>query len=277
VKKALTFIVPLRHPENARDWGRLKNILTETMRSIAAQESNDWQAVIVANHGADLPALPPQFEVKRVDFPANPLSDISKADPEQFWASLRLDKGRRILAGMLHAGEMGHIMVVDDDDFVSRRLASWVVKNKEANGWYFKKGYVWGTDAKLMYLFDDFHMFCGTSHIVRADLYKIPQKFEMVSDDYIRRMLGAHRFIKEELDASGTPLAPLPFVGAIYRVGHDESVTKSKGVFSQFFRKREFFIHPRAFCRHLMRIRPIIKHKREEFFGWKPALHGGPA
>ena len=83
MKKALTFVIPVRHQDNARDWGKLKSNLTATVKSIASQESTDWKAIIVANRGADLPALPAGFDVKWVDFASNPLheqgSEIGRA------------------------------------------------------------------------------------------------------------------------------------------------------------------------------------------------------
>lgn len=51
----LTFVVPVRHPENARDWGRVKLTLTQTAASIASRDSDQWRAVVVANTGSDLP------------------------------------------------------------------------------------------------------------------------------------------------------------------------------------------------------------------------------
>ena len=269
MKSALTFIIPIRHQDNARDWRRLKKNLTETVRSISAQESNDWRAVIVANHGADLPPLPGPFDVKWVDFPPNQLHEKGTVGEEQFLDAFRIDKGRRVLAGMLYAGEMGHVMIVDDDDFVSRRLASFVSENRDKNGWYIRDGYVWGDGGRLLYLYADLSKFCGSSHIIRADLYNLPEKFEAASETYIRRMLGSHIFIKDNLGATGAPLEPLPFAGAVYRIGNAEAFTRSSGLLSHFFLKKTLLKHPMELCRRLIRLRPLTQSMREEFFGWK--------
>jgi len=61
----LTFIVPVRHPENARDWTRVRQVLEQTAASIAGQESDEWSAVVVANSGSDLPPLPLRFRLGR--------------------------------------------------------------------------------------------------------------------------------------------------------------------------------------------------------------------
>ncbi len=263
----LTFIIPVRHQENCGDWPALKAQLTDTLRSISAQDDSNWNAVIIANHGADLPDLPTGFHVTRVDFPPNTLHEQGKADKETFFESVRFDKGRRILAGMLDAGTMGHVMVVDDDDFVSRRLTSFVAANQQANGWYIQNGYVWGDQGKLLYLYDGFSAFCGTSHIIRTALYELPPTIEAASDTYIKQILGSHIQIDEYLKRQGTPLEPLPFVGAVYRIGHFFSHSRSTDLLSHFFFHRWLLKRPIELVRRLSRLRLVTKSVRREFFG----------
>ena len=50
-------------------------------------------------------------------------------------------------------------------------------------------------------------------------------------------MLGSHVFLHEQMEASKTPLAPLPFIGAIYRIGHAEAHSRSGGILRKFFSK----------------------------------------
>jgi hypothetical protein len=246
--------------------------MAATVRSVASQTNDNWKAVIVANHGADLPELPERFDVKWVGFPYEPLPDEGKVGKEAVYDAVRRDKGRRVLAGMLHAGKVGHFMVVDYDDFVSSRLTSFIAENPSANGWYIKDGYVWSSGGKLLYLYSDFSRFCGTSHIIRADLYKLPETFEAASDEYIRRMLGSHIFIHDHLDQSGTPLASLPFVGAMYRVGHADAGSKSNGVIIHFFLKRWLLKKPLELARRLLRLRYLTRGVRMEFCGDRPGM-----
>ena len=263
----LTFIIPVRHQDSISDWGSLKNKMAETIRSVAAQDSDRWKAVIVANHGADLPDLPERFEVTRVNFPYHALPDEGKEGKEAVYDAIRRDKGRRILAGMLHARPTGYVMIVDYDDFVSSRLTSFVAAHQSAHGWYLKKGYLWGDGGKLLYVYSDFSRFCGTSHIIRADLYKLPVTFATASDDYIRRMLGSHIFIHDHLDSTGTPLTPLPFIGAVYRIGHPEAASKSQGLVTHFFLKRWLLKKPVELARRLLHLRYLTKAVSDEFFG----------
>jgi hypothetical protein len=264
---AITFIIPVCHPANAKSWASVKNNLAQTVKSIASQSISDWNAIIVANRGADLPALPSGFDVKWVNFPPNPLSRQLCADQEQFYDGIRIDKGRRVLAGMLHAGKMGHVMVVDADDLISNRIASFVAYHREESGWFIREGFAFQETSRLLLLNRNFHKLCGTSHIVRSDLYRLPQRAEDASEIYINRSLGSHIFIEEMLRSAGTPLTPLPFAGAIYRMAHPDSVTKSRGIIRSFFWQRALAKSPLKLFKQLFHLRVMTTSLRSEYFG----------
>ena len=267
MKNILTFIIPVRHQDNAPNWQNVKRHLSEAILSISRQQGDGWKAIIVANHGADLPDMPKGFTVTRVNFAPNQLYTQGNADREQFYDAFRIDKGRRVLAGMLEAGEMGHVMIVDDDDFVSRRLTSFVGANTQANGWFIRDGYVWSDGGQLLYRSADFHRLCGSSHIVRSDLYQMPPSLEAADDTYIRRMLGSHRFIEDVLTASGTPLAPLPFIGAVYRTGHAESYIGTSSILRQYFLRKDLIKTPGELARRAFCLKLKGRRIQQEFFG----------
>jgi len=270
MKNVLTFIIPVRHQSNASNWSVVKKNLTETIKSLKNQDSPGWKAIVVANYGADLPEMPQGFEVKRVEFPPNPIFRKGSAPIEEVYEAVRIDKGRRILVGMLHAGEMGHVMIVDDDDFVHRKLTSFVAKNPSINGYFIKDGFVWGSGGKWLYHYDgDFSHLCGSSHIIRSDLYNLPPSFEEATEIYIKKMLGSHRFIFDELKKNGKSLSKLPFIGAIYRVGHSENHSQSNGMFEKFFLKRRLWKNPVRQIKRLLRLRRINKTVVNDFFGGK--------
>ena len=273
IKNVMTFVIPLRHPQNSPDWLALKRRLSETIRSIAGQDDVRWRAIIVANEGADLPPLPRNFAVKRVDFPPNPMFEQGDNDLEAFRDCVRLDKGRRVLAGILEAKSTGYVMVVDDDDFVSCRLTSFVASHSGESGWYVRNGYIWGDGGKLIYEYADFSKFCGTSHIIRTDLYELPASVETADPDKIRRFFGSHVFIREFLEERGNALRPLPFVGAIYRVGHAGAHSNSPGLIKQVFLSRELLKNPLKLVGRLARIRLLDADVRHHF--WGSRLSGG--
>ena len=208
----LTFIIPVRHHANARNWESLRAKLAQTVHSINGQTNSDWRAIIVANEGSDLPDLPPRFAVERVNFPPNERHERqNNANRQEFWDAFRLDKGRRVLAGMLACRESHFYMIVDDDDFVSSSLVQHVADNRDAPGWCVQLGYVWDDGGRLLFATEEFNRMCGTSLIVRSDLYSLPQRFEDASEEWIKTMLGSHRFIADILAERGTPLGPCHF------------------------------------------------------------------
>jgi hypothetical protein len=266
----LTFIIPVRHQDNARDWSLLKANLVQTVGSISNQTNDDWRGIIVANEGADLPDLPERFSVERVTFPPNNLHEIDKADLEAVYDAFRADKGRRVLKGMLAARDSRFFMIVDDDDFVSARIVQHVSENPDANGWTIDRGYIWDDGGKLLLGYNEFNHICGTSLIVRADNYGLPEQFEDASLDWIKSMLGSHVRIADILAGRGTPLLPLPFHGAVYRVAHGGSHSKAPSLLVKYFLSWEAFKRPRRLLRNLGKLRLVGDTAKREFFG-KPA------
>jgi len=266
---ALTFIIPVRHQDNAKDWSRLKSNLRQTLASISAQTGPDWRAIVVANEGADLPAMPDQCEVVRVTFPPNQLHDFDRGSAEKEAAldAFRLDKGRRVLSGMLHARDSHFFMIVDDDDFVSKDLALFVSNNRNSQGWVLRQGYIWGDGGDLLYVQNDFSNFCGTSLIVRADQYELPEEFEDASLDYIKRYLGSHIQPQKIFLAKGSPLKPLPFRGAIYRVGHPGAHSRQPSLLKLYILNRATLLRPFTLLRNLVSFRYLTPRIKRDFFG----------
>jgi hypothetical protein len=225
----LTFVIPVRHHASVADWGALQPIMAATFRSVAAQAGGMWRLIVVANRGAELPALPRNAELVEVDF-ERPALPPRNADPERHLNLTLLDKGRRVLAGLLHARPTGHVMVVDYDDLVSNRLAAFVASDPEAYGWSLGSGYFYAGGEEAIFLGGQFHRHCGTSHIVRADLLELPSEFGAADDTQVLRWLGEHVFIRADLRERGTPLDLLPFPGALYRIGHLNSMSRSPGL-----------------------------------------------
>jgi len=265
----ITFVIPVRHQSNSKNWALLKANLTQTIASISAQTNTNWKAIIVANEGADLPSVPDGFEIVRVDFPPNNMHEQQGQDKEAFYDAFRIDKGRRVLKGMLHVRDTAFYMIVDDDDFVSNSLVSYVAQNQNANGWKINDGYVWGDGGKLLYIHHDFANYCGTSLIIRSDLYSLPDSFQAASDEYIKTMLGSHVKISKVLADKGVPLAGLPFLGAVYRIGHAGAHSKSPSLVSKYCFNKYLMIRPHKLLRNLFNLRYVSKAFKQQYFGNK--------
>ena len=262
----LTFIVPIRHPATVPDWGAVKARIAETLASLAAQTTDNWDVVLIANHEADLPALPTRARVVRVDLPPPPplLPDHKLED---LYEQIRTDKGRRVLLGLLATRPSGFVMTVDYDDFVSNRLAALVATHPEANGWFVSSGYLYDSSDTLLRYPEKFNEFCGTSIIVRADLLQIPATEADATDSYTRHQLGSHISIKGRLAAAGTPLQPVPFAGAVYRVGYRGSSTSTGSIRDTYFQRWQFRKDPMRFLRNALRLKRLSPAILDEFFG----------
>lgn len=263
----LTFIIPVRHHANSKDWPQLVDYLQQTVGSLERQESGEWRCVIVANEGSELPSFSSRVTVHRVDFPPNPHHDPGSTDLESFRDAVRLDKGRRVLAGMRAAGPTDYFMTVDDDDYVSKRIAGFVAQARGEPGWFLRDGYVWTTGGRLLYRHDNFNHYCGTSHIVRRDLVDLAVGPDEAGIAYVKKMLGSHIAIADALARAGTPLLPLPFAGAVYRIGHASAHSQSPSLLRQFLFNRSRLTNPRRLLQSLRRFRLRTARANREFFG----------
>lgn len=262
MRPALTFVVPVRHHHGVSGWSETMVRMRETARSIAAQTSGNWACVFVASRDTPMPTLPKGVEVVRVDLPRAELPD-GRLDQEARFEAIRADKGRRVLAGILAAEPPGHVMIADFDDFVSKRLAAFVEEHAGANGWYMSSGYVYDGSNYVLRMAEGFDAFCGTSLIIRAGLFDVPASLETADETYLRQWFGSHKFAKAKLAEAGHGLSPLPFDGAVYRLGSGVSgVASIRSVFLPrwFVRRR-----PSTFLRNLAALRPVSARFRGEF------------
>lgn len=261
----VTFVIPVRHPDNARDWNALTSKLRQTMASISNQSHPDWRGIVVANEGAKLPPMPAKFEAVRVGFPPNDLHEFQKAPPDAVRDAFRLDKGRRVLSGMLHAAPTRFFMIVDDDDLVSSEITSHAAAHPDSYGWFVNQGYLWTDGGRWFLKIDDFDRRCGTSLIIRSDLYELPDSLETASEEWMKDMLGSHLRIKPKLGEKGTPLEALPFCGAAYRIGSAGSHSQTPGIWRQKFLNRHALRRPRQLLDNLSRLRPVGPRLRAQF------------
>lgn len=259
----LHFVVPVRHPDSVADWDAVCRNLVETLTSLSRQTSTQWRAVVVVNRGAALPPLPEGVAAEQVDLPLKVLPPRAE-DQEAYYEAFREDKGRRVLAGLRGAAAEDYVMVVDYDDWVSRRLAAHAAASPGAPGWYVRVGWVWD-GGPLACRYPSFMEFCGTSFMIRRDLLGIPLDNSEPCLKEVRRRLGSHKFMRGHLEEQGTPLAPLPFPGAVYRVGTASAVSGSAGMLRRLAPLGMLRRQPVRFLKRAASLRPVSRAMREEF------------
>lgn len=262
----LTFIIPIQHTDNIKDKQAHLINLSQTILSIENQIYEDWKAVIVINQGTQIPLVSERFSVKYVDFNKNEFYDKSKCDDlDIFRDAVKLDKGNRVLAGIKHAGDSKYFMVVDDDDLICSSLTQYVYENNGCIGWVIKYGYIWNNRSKFLYEIDEFNKFCGTSIILRSDMYEFLIGNNNVSIEYIKNFLGSHINIINILKEKGIELRYIPFRGALYRVGHNGSHSKNGKVISHFV-KLKFLKNPLLLLFEISKIKLLTGKVKKNFF-----------
>lgn len=265
--KDLTFVIPIRHPDNLRDRDVQVKILQKTFKSYTAQTCDSWRAVIVANPGTPLPDLPEGFDVAWVDYGPNPQHELKQHNFQEALHFFLFDKGRRVWSGIKAFPDSRYFMVMDDDDLVSRDLTKYVRDNSGPNGWFLNKGYGIDPNGAFAMSIDRFHKTSGSSHIVRADLYPLPDKDDESFRKYVMVWLGAHGGITELFEAIGKPLEPLPFYGAVYMVNNPNSHSNSNSMLRQYVLNKNSLLRPWTLPGKIAKLRRVNTKFKEEFLG----------
>jgi hypothetical protein len=218
----LVFVTAVMHPDFAESYDRVERLLQRTLRSIDRQTDRRFRVIVIGNR---VPAftLPESAEFVRVEFPP-PARTIG-------WnAETGRDKGTKVAVGLLAARRHAptHVMVVDADDFVSARLAWFVNRHADANGWYVVDGYAYSDNHRIVKRIRPFHHACGSSMIINYQLYDVPHLPATATQDELKdgfgtfvlhELLGNHQAALRHCSSVGAPLSPLPFPAAVYTLG----------------------------------------------------------
>ena len=246
----LYFIVPLRSRETSKDWTRVSRLCERTLQSICQQTSDQFRVFLVCRDLPEMDFAHPNLRVLQVDFPV----------PEAKKEAQMADKARKVRRGLVAVREQGggFVMGADADDLVHRSLAALVAKNSGSNGWFVRYGYSYNEGSRWLEKHYDFHLHCGTSHIIKLGPDELPPDMESPREKYFVLCHG-HHVLAKFMAQSGRALTALPFPGAIYvkDTGENQSGPPLTG------------IGVRAHLSRLVRLRPLTTRKRE-MFGIRP-------
>lgn len=218
----LVFIIPLKHPEcsSTNSWQRYSQLFARCVKSVVSQTSPDFRVIVVCNQKPQIEFEHPYLNYIEVNFP-----------PPQDKVELKMiDKKAKVRVGLYYAQEFNpsHTMSVDSDDCLSNRLAEYVSRNSDGDGWVINQGYVYREGANWLILTrNKFHKWCGTCNIVKFGLYELPTRldYDYFSDNEnnLKTYWTRHDRLKEEMEARGKSIKPLPFPGAIYTIENGEN------------------------------------------------------
>jgi len=243
----IVFLVPLKSAKVSKSWETTSKIFEKTARSICNQNCDKFKLVVICHEKPEIKFESQFLEYVQVDFPT------PEKESENEYILKRQDKAKKLLIGAEFSKKFNpsHLMVVDADDFISNKLAGFVDKNIDKVGYLLDTGYVYESgSSSLYYLRRHFGNHCGTSIIIRPNL------FELLFEDGIYEHRGF------TLDGSNnTSLIKLPFAGSIYNRGHGENIFANRNLGKQFYKDGDFI----GYLRHLSRFRLITSSIKKEF------------
>jgi hypothetical protein len=203
----LYFIVPLKGRSASRDWERVSRLCRRTLASLYQQTSPQFRILLVCT---DLPAgltSHAGLEVIQDRFPA----------PAPNKQAQIADKAAKVRRGLMAVRERGggFVMGVDADDLVHHGLAALAAAYPQSPGWMIRSGYSYDEGSRWLERHDDFHLRCGTSHIIRLAPEELPDNPAGPAESCFVLRHG-HHAIAAYLAGIGRPLGVVPFPGAIY-------------------------------------------------------------
>lgn len=213
----LNFIVPLKSPKVSNDWEIASQLCNRTLYSICQQTSSRFRVVLVCNEAPVDCYQHESLEIIEGDFSV----------PSEEGGSMG-DKFRKVIRGANrikeHMEDSEFFMVVDADDLVNEKLAHTAKENKESNGWYFERGYIYPDGGYWVYEKKDFHNYCGTSSIVKCK----KEDITIYGKDEDRLFPEGHTTIRKEFKKRGREISKLPFIGACYTIETEENHSKKR-------------------------------------------------
>jgi glycosyltransferase involved in cell wall biosynthesis len=212
----LVFIIPLKSPQVSKSWENVSFLFEKTLKSICNQTSSNFKVIVVCNAKPDISYSYPNV-IYLVD--SFPIPGVERGYTKE------RDRTKKMLRGILYAKKLKdttHIMLVDADDRVSERLAEYVSLYSNCPGWFITNGYCYQENSSFIKVMRKaFHHYCGTSNILRKDLYDVNSDDKETCD----RLFNAyrHKQLEKTLEAKGVLLESLPFKGAVYIINNGEN------------------------------------------------------
>lgn len=261
-------IIPFRPKAESLDWRNECDLLHQTIQSIIQQTYAGFKVFVVYN---DLPDNLVADE--RVDYVLFPYGHQTYEEIEireelfvKFKKSTKMvvrrwDKARKLTYGSKLAKEAGcdYIMALDADDRLSNRLLAYLSKDAEEHdrkGWYINKGYLHRQQSNyLIRVPKNMRSLNGSTHILHADLLKIPNFDSLDWQDY--NMFTDHGWVVDRMkNYYGVTIVPIPFAALVYIVHHSN--------ISQV-RKKEYNLNIKGIAKRIMRGVWLSNRLRSEF------------
>jgi hypothetical protein len=260
-------IIPFRSKAESVNWEKECALLHQTILSVLNQTYQPITVYVIYTEE-------PGYKIKdeRVQYHQFPYGyqsfeqiqnrkDLMDRFKSQRMVVRRWDKARKLCyASKLAKEDNAHyIMAMDADDRLSSKLLEFLAarsNNNYCDGWYAEKGYLYKDATNyLIRLPRNMRNLNGSTHILRADLVKIPDFNSMEWLDY--SLFTDHGWIRDRMkEYYGAVLEPIPFPCIVYYV-HESNISQ--------IRKKEFALNYKTILKRLLRSVTLSKELRTEF------------
>ena len=255
----ITFIIPLKSSRVSGSWPLVCKLFERTLRSVCNQTSDNYNVVVVCHEKPEI-----NFKSSKVTY-----LQVKLPLPGAEYASKEKDKMLKMQAGLIHAKDIGasYVMFVDADDCISNKIAEFVDKNPNQNGWYIGKGFDYQENiGRLKSRSKNLHLRTNSSHIINIGL--LEAEIQLKPEEVKRGdCVLYHIDTASILEKRNTPLSLLPFKGVIYITDNGENMWWSQD------KMKAQKINPIAFVQALMKktyqkaiTQPVKNSVREEFY-----------
>ena len=267
MQPTLTFIIPVISKEITDRWDLVYANLKKTLASVENQTNSNWRVLIVSQTRPDVEYIedriiyvPAGFKPAR-KAPTN--TKLSASDTALCRRVNDLDRLRkiRVAAATLHKYRTDFVMVLEADDFVSKRLCEFVSAHTEAHGWAIEQGYIWNGKSHYMHRTNRLTAVCGSSSIVKVFYELLPKEMPIDVDPSTLNLVPSgcpfldhvHSEMRQSMAQAGRPIQTLPFRGAIYNRGHGLNLSLQYSNEDRYLPplvrirrwSRQFFFYPR--------------------------------
>lgn len=199
------FITCLRHPRTVKSMPMMLALLERTLETIEAQTNKNYSVAVVCH---EIPKLSRTFE--RVEFlivdfeppqenTGHLTGELNVTMINQGLEMVKLDKGRKYLAGLYHIWKNppSHVMFFDADDCLAPDIVETVLSGPAHTSWYVGDGYIYSEGSGwIVHRKHDFNTYCGTCYVFDFDIYRdLPTNISDVSEEWMKNNLGSHRLV----------------------------------------------------------------------------------
>lgn len=218
------FITSIRHPNNAKNYQTIIDLLKITIESVCGQDTDfPFKFLIVCNEKPNIEVDESVVEFLVVDFP-QPGDGKSL---ELAFESVLVDKGSKLAAGLAWVNQYNpsKVFIIDADDWVNKDIVGFVSKHRQTSFWHIDTGYLVNMAEKRCTRKHGLCRYCGSTYIYDykqlLQLVGYTGKLNLVlSQSYItenindfgmRYLLGDHRRQLGHFHKLGIKISSIPF------------------------------------------------------------------